>query len=355
MKKISFLLFFLFCFIFECSFAQYGRWALDAEAGIHRVNDASAISYGNPTHLGLGLRYNFNPKVGLGLTLGNDFGKIQDFDLNVFNFNYYRANLEGYVNILNVLDLNNNFFTLIAHGGPGFSRIETTNNDYGENVFNFSSGISGLIHIFPKLALKVDYSTISHIKQKKTMDGSYPSENVGVNSTVKNYSAGLVFYFGIKNGKKRHADWYVAPPIKIPEPKSVINNYYKSDSIYIDKTSKCDCKKDELTFRRFVFFNHDKWDVLDDGLDQIYDMLLRLREKPGYVLVIKAWASPTNSSDEYNLELSKKRCQAIYDKYIALGVDPSQLKMDWFGKDKSLDQKIVHDIARRVEIYLEKR
>jgi OOP family OmpA-OmpF porin len=45
-----------------------------------------------------------------------------------------------------------------------------------------------------------------------------------------------------------------------------------------------------------------------------------------------------NGSEEYNLELSKNRVQAVKDFLVANGVDPSRIELQWYGESKPISE-----------------
>lgn len=329
-------------------FSQYNKWAFDIEYGVHQVNDESAITIDNTNHFGFGFRRNFNPKVGFGLTGGYDIGKLEDFNGLNIDLYYSRVNMEFYVNSFNILDLNNKYFTLLFHGGPGFSRIETSNN-YGENIFNIRGGATGLVRIGNNLALKADFSTTGHISQSKTIDGSFPITNSGINSTIHNISIGVVVYLGKK--KKGHADWYIPEPPRVvrTEPdtivikKPVINNYPVA---YLpEEENNCDCE-----FRESIFFDNGTDSIEQHALNAIYKVYQVLNENTDFTLEVKSWSSATTDSDKDNYNLSEKRATSVINKLVKLGIDKTRMFAIPNGKDLNYSNIYVHDIARRVEL-----
>lgn len=347
MKNIIIIL--VFIFSTTLTFGQYNKWAVDFEYGNHKVDDESAITVDKSTHFGAGLRYNFNPKVGLGLTAAFDNGILEDFDGFAVDLDYSRVNLEAYLNVFKILDLHSNYFTLIAHGGPGFSKIES-GSGYSENIFNIHGGVTGLLKLGNRVALKADFSTTGNISQSKTMDGSFDISNTGINSTLHNVSVGLVFYLGKK--KTVHADWYKAEPVVpvIIEKQPIINNYITKPIKQVVKN--CDC---EYVGHEYMFFEHDKDYV--EGIDQLtslYKIFVVLNENPNYKLKIIGWASATSSTGEYNLALSKRRADNLREKLINMNIDPSRIKASANGKDFDYSTESVHDIGRRIELIVTK-
>lgn len=45
-----------------------------------------------------------------------------------------------------------------------------------------------------------------------------------------------------------------------------------------------------------------------------------------------------NGTEEYNMELSKNRVQAVKDFLVANGVDPSRIELQWFGESKPISE-----------------
>jgi outer membrane protein OmpA-like peptidoglycan-associated protein len=77
-----------------------------------------------------------------------------------------------------------------------------------------------------------------------------------------------------------------------------------------------------------------------------------LRQDSTLTLVIKGWASPTSSSADYNLQLSKTRAGVVKNKYVDMGLDASRITLDYKGKDYNYSVDNVYDVARRVELIL---
>jgi outer membrane protein OmpA-like peptidoglycan-associated protein len=332
---------------------DFKQWAFDVEWGIHSVNDESAVDANNWYHLGAGLRYNFNPTFGLGARVGYDDIELISLEGLDAKTNILRLNSDVSVNLFRVLDLYSPWFTMLAHGGPGVAFIES--DDHKETVLNNQIGLTGLFKVTNSVALKLDYTIASNISQKRTLDGIYDNNNFGVTSTVHSASVGAVFYIGSQNCKvkhvEEHADWYVAPPVKTtievrPEQKII------KETKIIREEAVCDCDADAQS--EYVFFDHDEAVIKDTELNAIYKAFAQLEEHPTYTLVIKGFASPTNSSAYYNQVLSEKRSEALRKKYELMGLDMSRVTIDSYGKDLDKADGYVHDAARRVELIVVK-
>jgi outer membrane protein OmpA-like peptidoglycan-associated protein len=348
MKKLILIMMVLFVSIY--SYGQekyYTNWSADLELGNSTVNDESAKSYDTYnalSHVGVGIRYNFNPKFGLGLRGGYDNLDLVAFNGDNVELQYKRINIDANVDLFKMLDLYSDWFTLQVHGGPGIGFIKT-DNSYKETVAMLNGGVTGLFRIKNRSAIRLDFSTTANIAQNMTLDGTTKTTNDGVSSTIHNISVGYVYYFGKNASKgKRHADW-----TKNVDP--IVNITNKYPDVYITNVieKSCDCKY--LT-SEYIFFDNDKSDIKSTELNSIYKISEQLRSDKTLTLVIKGWASPTSDSAKRNLELSKNRADRVRAKYIDMGVDASRITLDYNGKDYNYSVNNVHDVARRVELIL---
>lgn len=355
MKKlivlITFLLF-VFCVnaqTVEPKEVSYNRWAISAEFGNHMVADKSSKSESKLGSFGGEVRYNVNPKFGLGITAGTDIVDLNDFLNNPTKLNYVRSNFEVYVNVFNMVDIYSDRFTTLFHGGPGVSFINT-NSNYTQTLPNVRGGFSVLYRISNRVSLKGDMSVTANYAQDLTMDGLYNEANTGVNSMIANASVGLSISLG-KN--KRHFDNYVPEKI-IPSVTYITNNFDTTTVInYFNKNIKTFVMIDTT---QYVFFSNDKYDIRDSELNAIYKTYVNLIDNPSYKLTIKGLASPSEdltlntNSDEYNLKLSENRANELKTKFVNMGISPERITIKYFGKDKLFPKETDFDVARRVEL-----
>ena len=370
MKKILILIAILFVTI-TVTAQDYNRWAISGEFGNQMVADESAVSVDQFNHFGLNIRYNLNEIVGLGLTGGYDFTTLQEeytdgvnpaYFGQPYDFEYGRVNLEGYINAFKAVDLYSKRWTLLLHGGPGASFIKTkgnrldvaTENDalgfnHKETVLNLRGGASLLYKVSKRIALYGDFSTTANVNQTSKFDGSGLVTNAATSALVSNVSVGLTVYLGKKG--REHADWYVAPPVVLPEP--IVNNTFTSPTTIIREEANCDCNTEPIS--EYVFFDHDKDVIRPTELNAIYKAFASLNKNPSYQLSILGYASPTSSSSDYNQKLSERRTKALKDKLVKMGLDESRIETGSFGKDLGRNNEIVHDVARRVELLITRR
>jgi len=372
MKKI--LILFAILFATTINAQDYNRWAISGEIGNQMVSDKTAVSGEEFTHFGLGVRYNLNEIVGVGITGGYDFTSLSE-ELFMddapqfgpdYDFEYGRVNLEGYLNAFKVVDLYSKNWTVLFHGGTGLSFIKTNGTRFDETSFNnketvlnLRGGASVLYKISRSLAAYADFSMTSNVNQENKFDGSNRVTNAGMSSNVSNVSVGLTLYLGKKG--REHADWYVPNPIEpiVNNVTNVTNNSYPEIKFTQEEFNEYyETYIALLPTSEYVFFDHDK-DMLNENDNSaklsIYKIYSQLKKNPTWKVSILGYASPTSSSSDYNQKLSERRTKALKNKLILAGIDESRIKTGSFGKDLARDDNKVHDIARRVELLITKK
>jgi OmpA-OmpF porin, OOP family len=106
-----------------------------------------------------------------------------------------------------------------------------------------------------------------------------------------------------------------------------------------------------------ILFDFDQ-DVLTDSakiqIKSVYDLL---RKNRAMYMEISGYTD-FKGSEEYNMDLSKRRAQRVIEELLALGIDKERLNMSYFGKelpvaDNSTDEGRMRN--RRVEFQILKR
>ena len=175
--------------------AQDSKLVLGVEVGSHAVGDQSAVAEESFGSVGATIRYEINPVTSAGISAGWDNLSLLSIEGERVETNYGRIHAELFVDVFEILQLSNNAFTVLVHGGPGFSRISTSNS-YQDNLFSATAGVIAITQITSKLGISLSYRNTANITQDKTLDGMYDISNTSVNSTVSNFSAGLVYKLG---------------------------------------------------------------------------------------------------------------------------------------------------------------
>ncbi len=153
----------------------------------------------------------FNPKFGLKADIGID-KYDQSKNSLPFKGEYYRANLQGVVNVGRILNFEDfsQRLNLQLHAGFGYAYLQTDAFDGKDEMTNVPIGLTAQFKISERVALNADFTMINNISQHYTFDGNTGGvdgpiiQDRGFNSTMYNATLGFSIYLG-KNGK--HADW----------------------------------------------------------------------------------------------------------------------------------------------------
>lgn len=221
MKKITLcLLFALGTIAAGAQETNYNQWSIELEGGIHKAATPFSPGYYASTPSfwqgGLGVRYMFNEKFGAKLDFG--YNSIEsDDDSMPFKTEYYRANLQGVINLGSILGFREwcDYVNVLVHGGFGYSANKPTEPiefDSADDMLNIMAGISPQLRLGKSIALTGDLSILGHVRHNSPWDGAMPLDQVvsdnqtrGLNGYMVNVSVGITLYLGQHD---THADWY---------------------------------------------------------------------------------------------------------------------------------------------------
>jgi len=202
----------------------YDRWSVEVNGGTNKAVRPFGDGYGSSNaskrfgsfefdHFDLGVRYMFNPKVGLKFDVG--FDKVTDAKNSgslPFDTRQYRFGLQGVLNLGRVLGFED--FThslgLLAHGGAHLT-LRTpqmgTQEGVTERDGGVMAGITPQLRLGQHFAFTADFTVISNMRQHLNWDGTNSATENNLTGILYNASVGLTWYIG---RHERHADWYVA-------------------------------------------------------------------------------------------------------------------------------------------------
>ena len=369
---------------FFASAQDYDHWSIDIGGGIHQVG--STLSPGFSENIfgqgHIGYRYMFNEKFGLRLDLGyNSFTANEDSQ--PFTSNYYRASLEGVVNLGSVLKFHTwtNRFNLLAHGGVGAASLNITDpvDNGGDVMFAMNFGITPQFKLNNRFSLFLDFSSIIHFYQEDNFDGGPNSATRESNISLFNTSIGLNIALG-KN--KQSADFWrgeeaivvnselesiknrldtAEKEIEVLKTKesspnkelimTELDNRYvkKGETTYGDvvTSSNVDFIK-ELLNRGYVnvFFDINSTKIQKESLSSVNYLRQFLYDNP-YVNASLIGFTDETGSEERNQTLSNNRAKAVFDMLVASGISPTRLSYGGVGEDKTMS-KGARQLARKV-------
>ncbi|MCD6379677.1 OmpA family protein [bacterium] len=94
--------------------------------------------------------------------------------------------------------------------------------------------------------------------------------------------------------------------------------------------------KEEPVVLDDVFFDFDKFDIKDAYRDILTGNAEQILGKEDIIIVIEGYCDE-RGTDEYNLSLGEKRARAVFDFYVAYGVDAKKLTLISYGEEKPFD------------------
>lgn len=190
---------------------NFNRWSIDLNAGSSKpeepFNEGYYSNNFNFNHVDLGVRYMLNTKFGMKADFAFDNMKEGSKSLN-FNAKYYRADLQGIINLGRICNFETwtRVLGLQGHAGIGYSWMTNKTFEGQDNMANFIIGLTGQVKLSNRFALNVDFSGISNIRQDINFNGSQVDHSDRTfDGALYNATLGLSYYIGKQNV---HADWY---------------------------------------------------------------------------------------------------------------------------------------------------
>lgn len=103
-----------------------------------------------------------------------------------------------------------------------------------------------------------------------------------------------------------------------------------------------------------IFFDVDKYELKEKSVTELDKILKFLKENPSFKVEISGHTDNVGS-DAYNLQLSQKRAQSVFDHLTAQGIDPKRLSPKGYGAGRPLasnDTENGRQRNRRIEFKL---
>jgi OmpA-OmpF porin, OOP family len=349
----------------------YNRFAMDAQFGANHVVNPLADGYNSPTlglfHVGLGGRYMLNPKFGLRLSVNYDQLNGTDGSPS-YRTDYYRTSLEGVINLGNVLGFEQwtRTFGLLLHAGMGYSYM--TSDDAPDaldpdHMMNVVGGLTPQFKVGERWNIYLDASLVSNANQDVTYDFSQRYSSRGLAGNMYSYSVGLQYNFGEHS---RFADWVPASD-RVSELRSRIETLERgqmdddNDGVvnHIDVEpntpagAMVDTKGREIiwysvyeeinnpedmsaSFIRYVNTYDLLFDTEKSEVDPRYHRLLdniaaAMAGNTSYQLNLIGHADDRGEHD-FNLDLSKKRAEAVKSYLVGKGVAANRITTTGVGE-----------------------
>src|SRR5690606_10255533 len=191
---------------------DYNKWSVELSGGMHKPARPFAAGYytDSPqfTQFAVGTRYMCNNKTGVKLDFG--YHMIEDGkNSQPFESTYWRASLQGVVNVGNVLDFHTwtNSLGLLFHAGAGYGQLipkSPMEYDNPDQTVNVIAGLTPQLRLGNRVALFGDLTLLGNFRQDFSWDGTGTTHRRGFNAYMVNISAGINVYLG---KHEKHADW----------------------------------------------------------------------------------------------------------------------------------------------------
>jgi OOP family OmpA-OmpF porin len=373
----------------------------------------------NLGHADLGVRYMFNEKFGTKLDFGfgsfSNASDTPDFSSNYYRLNLQGvANIGRIMN----WETFSQTFNLLGHFGGGIGQLSPQENqhaDFNDGQYNILTGMTLQVKLSDRIALTGDVTNIVAGRQDVAFDGASlirPSTNngyYGSNAVWWTGTVGLTFYLG---GNDTHADWYIrenkyatkdelatqigeikdmlkdsdgdgVPDYLDKEPNTPAGARVDSHGVTMDSDGdgipdhldKCPfvpgpasldgCAPDDTEEVDYlakaindqyvnVYFAFDSAKPLGFSVSAANYVSNFMKRNPGVQVELKGYADELGP-DDYNMKLSERRAESVYNLIIASGVDASRLSFKGYGEDTSVDKSSAdaRQMARRVSFEIQ--
>lgn len=104
--------------------------------------------------------------------------------------------------------------------------------------------------------------------------------------------------------------------------------------------------------RFLLYFKHDSNELTDDSSNALPGILEEIKRRPSPQIVIIGHTD-TMGPAQYNQQLGFQRAQLIYDAFVGIGADPSQIKIESHGEANPLvatADEVMEPKNKRVEV-----
>ncbi len=122
----------------------------------------------------------------------------------------------------------------------------------------------------------------------------------------------------------------------------VFHVVFEMEKIEINKPIVIDDSKGEIanplhSRLKNIYYDFDKWDIRNDAIFELDQLVWLLKDNPTLLIEISAHTD-SRGSDQYNLNLSQKRADAVVAYLIDRGIDPSILVSKGYGETMLINE-----------------
>jgi OmpA-OmpF porin, OOP family len=204
--------------------------------------------------------------------------------------------------------------------------------DSSTHVFAFQPIVGANYNVTDQVALGLQY------RYFRTLDPSLTAAS-GQHFSFRNaahvFLAGLTYHF--------------FPPTPAPQPSSGIREPAPTLGLALAQgVAALAARQPEHTY--LVFFDFDSAKLTSAGRRAADEVVVAYRNDPSSNIAVRGYTDLVGT-DAYNLALSERRAMTVYDYFVAHGIKPADMGVDWFGKaDPRVQTPKKEPQNRRVEI-----
>ena len=229
------------------------------------------------------------------------------------------------------------FWNFVPYAGFGFARSE--GNGTSKNEIAANAGLLHNLRISDAVDISIDMRTM-FVNQRF----AYSSGNDGVN-VLATVTAGITYKFNTR-GFQRASDLIViedntryvqeiaqleAMLAKADQKRSVLEMQLKNVKEELNNANSVETVV-PLMPNLAIFFEIGKANLTQKSIINLGYMADVIKQFPGKSFVIFASADKETGTPDFNMELSKKRGEAVYKVLVEqYGIDPAQLRIDAVG------------------------
>ena len=219
----------------------------------------------------------------------------------------------------------------------GFGAAFASANDEKNTEFAFAAGLTNKIRLNDALSVNLEFRGMMVNQGFDGTTGGTKLEGMG------SATLGLSYKFG----KKRNFDKYeyVAPTDYAPYNNRIESlrkeladankkiNELTNDLNAAKNVGRATAVESQIEIpKMYIFFNLNSYAISDQAQVNIDNLAKALKEmSPKNKIKLIGSADRATGSEKYNMELSRKRAQAVHNALVAKGVDASKLEVVAIG------------------------
>lgn len=266
-----------------------------------------------------------------------------------YGFNVFAGYVDGLFNLNNIFAQYNEDcrFNVVGILGMGFNaasgfddKVEAWDREPGEGFAPYKVYTDNNAYFALRAGLQFNYILSNALDLN--LEATFNATDDGYNGTrydrkwdsYANLMLGLTYHFKDQYGDRRFRYTEVNDQAYIDELNQKINDERAKvvpvpAPVVVEK--KKEVIKNEL-LGMTVSFKIDKYDITDIQKKNVAEAVKYLDEHPDVNLIVTGYADIQTGNPAYNLKLSERRAQAVYNMMVKeFGIDPARIRTDFKG------------------------